>query len=231
MSYLNTYKITKDFDIDFDYSLVSKNLNNNFNVDIFTGYDWPEETMARTLYERVCDSDISVEQHISELDKTNKLYEYILNAFDTLKGRYNTCREYYFVLAGNKDILPYRTGIQRHLHFKRKHREYCRTVTAIIPLDIVEPNTTYVSFQRTDVPFPELEENVWQKNDDRQTRRMYARSFVKCLRSAQKYEVEKSFFPNKDETLILDFDSTNHIHGVHDFNNNTYIVFICDDCT
>jgi hypothetical protein len=85
-------------------------------------------------------------------------------------------------------------------------------------------------FQWTDLPFPELENKVWEKVADHETRRAYTKAFIKSIRAARSNPIEKIILPNEDEILIVDFNSYNYLHAVNDFTNNTFLICIFDDC-
>lgn len=222
-------RISNRYQIDFDYSGLF-NLEKNFLVDQFSMIDVPDKITARVLYEKVAEEDLTLEQHWENIDWSLPYTEYLKYGFEIMKGRFNTCREYYMVFAGNYPGLTYKQGIANHLHFKRPGRDICRTVTALIPLEIHEPVVENLTFQWTDLPFPELESKVWEKVNDISTRREYTRAFIKSIKAARHNPIEKVMLPNKDEILVIDFNSYNYLHAVNDFTSNAFLICIFDDC-
>lgn len=222
-------RIAKDYHINFDYAGLF-DLEKNFLVDQFSMVDVPDKITARVLYENVAEEDLTLDQHWAAANHSAPFAEYLKYGFDAVRGRFDTCREYYMAFAGNYPGLSFKQGIANHLHFKRPGRDFCRTVTALIPLDIKEPVLENLTFQWTDLPFPELESKVWEKVNDRVTRRAYTKAFFKSIRAAKNNPIEKLMLPEQDEILIIDFNSYNYLHAVNDFTNNTFLICIFDDC-
>lgn len=229
MNKVNHERIAKDYHIKFDYAGLF-DLEKNFLVDQFSMIDVPEKITARVLYEKVADQDMTLDQHWEDADHSVPFAEYLKYGFDAVRGRFGTCREYYMAFAGNYPGLSYKQGIANHLHFKRPGRDVCRTVTAIIPIDINEPIVENITFQWTDLPFPELESKVWEKVADHKTRREYTKAFFKSIRAAKNNPIEKVLLPKQDQILIIDFNSYNYLHAVNDFTTNTFLICIFDDC-
>lgn len=222
-------RIAKDYHIKFDYAGLF-DLEKNFLVDQFSMVDVPDKITARVLYENVAEEDLTLDQHWAAANHSAPFAEYLKYGFDAVRGRFDTCREYYMAFAGNYPGLSFKQGIANHLHFKRPGRDICRTVTALIPIDIHVPVIENLTFQWTDLPFPELESKVWEKVNDHETRRAYTKAFIKSIRSAKNNPIEKVMLPNQDEILIIDFNSYNYLHAVNDFTSNTFLICIFDDC-
>lgn len=229
MDKINHERITKDYQLKFTYEDLF-DLTNDFLVDQFSVVDVPDKITARVLYESVADEDLTLDQHWNHIDHSVPFAQYLKYGFDAVRGKFDTCREFYMVFGGNYPGLSYKQGIANHLHFKRPGRDICRTVTALIPIDVSEPIAENLTFQWTDLPFPELEDRVWEKVSDNTTRREYTKAFFKSIRAAKNNPVEKVMLPNQDEILVIDFNSYNYLHSVNDFTSNTYLICIFDDC-
>ena len=219
----------KNYHIPFDYTRLFE-LKNDFLVDQFSMMDVPYKITARVLHEHVSEQDLTLEQQWEKTDHSAPFAEYLKYGFDAVRGKFNTCKEYYITFAGNYPGLPHKQGVGTHLHFKRPGRDICRTVTAIIPLNITEPVVENLRFQWTDVPFPELETKVWEKVNDPVNRRAYTKAFFKSVRAAKNNPIETISFPSQDEILVIDFNSYNLLHSANNFTNNTFLVFVFDDC-
>ena len=220
----------KSYHINFDYDKLLT-VHQTFLADQFCEIDMPKKLQPLVLYEHVVNKDGSISDLRNQIDQTNTFAEYLSYGLDVLDGRFDTFGEFYMLFAGkHSNVASLREGISNHLHFKRPTREFCRTVTALIPIDIVEPITEHLSFQWTDVPFPQLETKTWEKVSNKEIRREYSKAFLKSLRAAKGNPVEQVFLPNQNELLIIDFNSYNYIHSVDNFTNNSFLIYIFDDC-
>lgn len=222
-------RLTKDYEVNFDYNKLPL-IGNNLVVDEFVNMDVPVRLRTRVLTESFFDDYVSLDEHIANIDPLNPFSEYLKYGIEAVRGRFDSVVKMYSVFGGNHPLTDDRDGVATHMHFRRPESALCRTVTAVIPLNIREPITEAFVFQWTDEPMPVLENGAWDKVGDKQIRREYTKAFIKGMRAAKKYPVNRIELPPQNEILILDFNSYNYLHAVHPFTTNNHLHIVFDDC-
>jgi len=229
MDEIKQYRFPKKCEVNFDYNKLPL-IENNLIIDDFVNMDVPVRLRGRVLTESFFDNYVSLDDHIANIDSNNPFSEYLKYGIEAVRGKIDSVVRMYSVFGGNHPMTDERDGVATHMHFKRPEREICRTVTVVIPLDIHEPIIEEFVLQWTDEPMPTLEDNDWKKISDKQLRREHAKAFIKGMRAAKKYPVNRIPLPSQDEILLIDFNSYNYLHAVHPFTTNTHLYIVFDDC-
>lgn len=222
-------RFAKNYEVNFDYNELPM-IKNEFVVDEFVNMDVPERLRTRMLTESFFEDYVSLDDHIANIDASNPFSKYLVYGIEAVRGRFEFVTKMYSVFGGNHPMTSERDGIATHMHFRRPESALCRTVTAIIPLDIREPITESFVFQWTDQPMPVLENTAWEKVGDKKIRREYTKAFINGMRAARKFPLQKISLPSQDEILVIDFNSYNYLHSISPFTTNTHLYIVFDDC-
>ena len=222
-------RLSKNYQVNFDYNDLPM-IKNEFVVDEFVNMDVPERLRTRMLTESFFEDYATLDDHVANIDISNPFSKYLIHGIEAVRGKFEFVAKMYSVFGGNHPLTAHRDGIATHMHFRRPESALCRTVTAIIPLDIREPISESFVYQWTDQPMPVLENTAWEKVGDKQIRREYTKAFIKGMRAAKKFPSHNISLPAQDEVLIIDFNSYNYLHSISPFTTNTHLYIVFDDC-
>ena len=184
-----------------------------------------DEYSTNVLF-RMRSSTLKTIDNIIQKSIDNNIYDFIkIGINELVENNVVGCYDFFPIIMGNIDGLPYKRGVGQHIHHKVTMDRKCNVYLMIFPLIINNPIEEYLSFTWTDKEYPLGSYDFVATPDfNKKLEQHYAN-----IKRDACGPTQQLFFPKLNERLTVKFNGTNWIHSADGFGDNLYLGIVVND--